>query len=434
MRITGSITVRANQQWTLDGTRMVITGNSLKVFTATTVNDWSIIGRFSITGDNNATGTLPGTAAALHITDCNRYYVQALEAIQIRGYGVLVEPGSNTGERGEKGTIHALQAHGCYIGFGAPGFGDGGEYGNVNVPMITRCSLGMEIGAGNINVTGGNVVDNINGISLITGGNHAHGIICGVNINHNGIDVIADGITLGQTFVGCHVYGGIIWFIDSTGVVFKSCTVDADEYRFENSNGCGFVDCTMPGGNPNSISAHYNGTNSFALWQGCRDLLAAPFRGAVGNIVGIAVSNALASTITLTPANLAAVVTVRLDDTGQLSANDSTQLAYDCYSAVTGVYTSAGKGDGHVRVTAQFVVQNNAADSGDYVMALVHSTIGTIYLDRLVTSTTETIFSMTGEFPMNAADTLRFVMTGTVANNVVIQTTAGGTRAYVEGL
>lgn len=431
--ITGQIPIIANQHAKLDGTIINITGTTLKVFVASVVNDWSLVGPFKVTGDNNSTGSTSGTAAALHITDCNRYYVQALGAIQIKGYGVLIEPGSNTGERGEKGSIHAPQIHGCYIGISAPGFGDGAEYGNVNVPMITRCTLGMQIGSGNINVTGGNIVDNVNGISLVTGGNHAHGIVCGVNINHNQIEVVAEDITLGHTFVSCHIYGGIIHLKDSTGVIFKDCTIDPDEYRFENSNGCGFINCTMPQGNTGTITAHYNTTNSFALWRGCVDLLGAPFKGAAGNIVGIAVSQTLSGNTTITAANVNAVFTVKLDTTGTISANDNTQAAYTIYNGTTGVYTSAGKGDGKLRIRAQFVFTNNAADTGKFIMDCSHSVLGSHYLERISHTTTSTTFTIFMELPTNVSETIQFRIAASspIANDVSLQ--AVGTKAYIEG-
>lgn len=433
-RITASIPLRSNQQWTLDGTRISFASATLTVFEAFEVNDWSLLGRFSVTGDNDSTGSSSGTAAAIHITDCFRFYVQSPVCLNIRGYGILVESGGSSSGRAEKGSINAPKCHGCWIGVAILGTsGSGAEYINVSAPMITRCTLGMQVQAGNANVVGGNITDNVNGVSLVTGGNHAHGIFSGVNINHNTIALVAEDITLGHTFVSCHFYGGIFHFKNSIGVLIKSCTVAADEYRFENSNGCGFIDCTIyTSGYANAISAHYGGSNPFAVWRGCVDMLGAPFNGAAGSIIGIAASQSLASTITFTPANLVSSAVIKMDTSGQISANDSTQAAYTVYSSSTGIYTASGKGDGRVRVRAEFFVSNSSTDANLYVIAMQHSTLGSYYLNRLTHSSTSASFEMSKEFPINATETLQFKIAGTAGSNVVVQTS--GTKVYIEGL
>lgn len=432
MLVSGTITIRANQKWTLDGTQIRFTGSTLNVFVATEIRGWSITGRGKIIGDGD--GTQSGTAAALKVVDCNRYFVSGLECLEIRGWGVLLQAGSNTigaVDRGPKGSIYGLIARKCYVGFEAQ-TGTGAEYSSLTTPMITSCNCGVRITAGNINVTGGNIVDNVLGVLLESGGNHAHGIFSGVQINHNTINIQTESVTLGHTFVGCHLYGGIIWFRNSEGVIFKSCTVDPDEYRFENSNGCGFIDCTMPQGNTGTITPHYSGTNSFALWRGNVSLLGAPFQGAPGSVVGIAASQTLAAPITFTPANLSGGSVVKMDTSGQISANDSTQAAYTVYSTTTGIYTASGKGDGHVRVRAQFFTSNSSTDANLYVMDMLHSALGAFYLNRVTHTSTSASFEMSQILSINAAETLQFRIAGTVGSNVSVQTS--NTKVYIEGL
>ena len=431
--ITGTIPIIANQQSRLDNAIINITGTSLEVFTATAVNDWSIRGLWRIVGDNDSAGSTSGSAAGLRITDCMRFHVDAPECLTIKGWGIRVRPGSSTSNRGEKGAIVAPKAHGCYIAFECEA-GTGAEYINVLGPVATRNSVGYRVAAGNLNVTGGSIIDNVTGVDLVNGSNHGHGIFSGVQINHNTTAIKANTVTNGHSFVGCHVYQGIIHFNHSTGVVFKGGVVDADEYRFEESDGCGFIDNTMPVGYANTISNNYNASNSFTIWKGNRTLIGGAWNGSLGNIIGVRITNALASSQVFSAANVNATSVIKLDDTANASANQATQTAYDGYSAATGIYTCVKNGDGKVKIVAQLVVSNNAADTGLFQVFLTHSVMGDYYFNSEKISTTSVIFRLHVELPINLTETLKFSITGSgVANNVTV-TNSSGTKAQIEGL
>lgn len=433
--ITGAIPIIANQQGRLDGTVINITGTVLEVFTATAVNDWSLRGRFKVAGDNTSTGSTVGTAAALRITDCMRFFVDAPVCVQIKGWGIRVRPGGSTSSRGEKGTIVGLQAHGCYIGLECEA-GTGAEYINVLGPVITRCNTGVQVAAGNLNVTGGSIVDNTTGVHLVNGSNHGHGIFSGVQINHNATQIEASTVTNGQTFTGCHFFQGIIHFDHSTGVVLRDGIVDVDTYRFEESDGCGFINNTVPMSYGNAISNDYNGSHSYTVWQGHRTLKGEPWNGALGNVKGVRVSASMAATQVFSAANINATSIIKLDTFANASANQATQTAaaYQGYVVATGIFTVVKGGDGKARVSAQFIDSHNAADAGKYQCFLTHSFLGDFYMDAITVSTTQTIWRYEGELAIDLAQTLKFQITGAgVANNVSI-TNSGGTKAYVEGL
>lgn len=440
-KITGSIPLRDFQRWTLNGARIVITGTTLEVFTASVgIDDWAILGDWSVTGDNATNGATAGSAAAVRITDSMRWRVEGLTAIQIKGWGIRVRPGGSVSNRGEKGQVEGFQSFGNYIGFECEA-GTGAEYINVIGPVITRCNTGMNVAAGNLNVTGGSIVDNTTGVNLVNGTNHGHGIFCGVQINHNTTQVKANTVTNGQTFEGCHFFQGIIHLDHSTGVNFHGGIMDVDEYRFEESDGCGFFNCLMTDTYANTINNDYNASHSYTVWRGCHTKLGEPWRGATGNIKGLRATATMAASQVFSAANVNATSDIKLDTKAVASANQASQttVAYlACYDVTTGIFTAKKGGDGKIRVNCQLVISNNAADAGKFQVFATHSTLGDYYFDLLplapAAAATSWVAILAAELPISLAETLKFRITGSgVANNVTV-TNSGGTKAQVEGL
>jgi hypothetical protein len=433
--ITGTIPIIANQQGILDGTVINITGTSVVVFSADTVNDWSLIGRFEIVGDNNSSGSTSGSAMGLNIIDCMRFYVESPVFKNIKGWGIFVQPGSNTANRSEKGVINSPECYACYIGIEIQA-GTGAEYVTTVAPYISRCNVGCLVVGGNYNVVGGSISDNTDGIHIDGGSNGDHGTFTGTYINHNAVFAIkATGTAVlnGHWFVGCNMYEGDVWLKDSLGIVFKSCTIDVENYYFEGSTGCGFIDCTLPDAYGNVINNNYNGSPSFTIWQNCKKL-DGKNKGYAANILGVR-AEANSGGITITPATLAADTTILLADVSNTSANNTTQTLYDGYDASTGIYTCHGLGDGRVRVTVLLNVANNAADDGlpgIYGYLTKNGTTLYRWMTRTRLTTTKTIFAFDGIVEMDPTDTLRLRMGGTVANNITIGATE--TIAIVEGL
>jgi hypothetical protein len=445
-KITASIVIASGQRWFFNNTNFVLpAGGLVKAFTATTVNDWSIGGRWTVTGDNLTTGATAGTGAALLISDCMRFDVRGLIAIQIKGWGVLAQPGASSSTRGEKGVVQ-FQAHGCYVGFETQA-GTGAEYITFDVPVMTRCATGAKIAAGNTEVNGGKIVDNTLGVWLLGGANHLHGSFNGTLINHNVTQIHADGvtagtITLGHAFNACKIYQGIIHLNHARAIVFKACDVDVDAYQFEETDGCEFIDCLHPGTYANAITNDFNASHSHVLWENCRDTFGQPFGGALGNIKGIRVTNALAANQVFSAANVNATSVIKLDDSANASANQATQtvVAYDAFSAATGIYTCVKGGNGKVRIAVQLVITCNAADAGKFQCYVSHSVLGDYYFTMTpmapAAAATTWIATLDIELPIDLANTLTFKIgsfAGGVANNVTV-TNSGGTKAQVEGL
>ena len=225
---TGSISVANGQTWYFLGSTLIQSGTSAITFNCSTIDDWALIGPCVITGSGNASGT----SAAVYVVGCNRFRVEDITAKSISGWGFKQDPGSPSGtSRGDQGQYTNIQSLSCYYGFeNAPG--TGAEYCTLIAPMISLCTYGMVVAAGNTTVCGGNVVDNTNGIYVGAGTNHAHGIISGVNINHNvNYNIRAVNVTNGMTFTGCHIYNtvadGKILIENSAGIDINNGTIDA---------------------------------------------------------------------------------------------------------------------------------------------------------------------------------------------------------------
>jgi hypothetical protein len=438
--ITGSIPFRDNQVWT-NYARIAITGTTLEVFTADAgIDDWAIVGNWTVTGDNGAAGATSGSAAAVRVTDSMRWKIDGLTAKNIKGWGIRLRPGSSTSTRSERGQITRYQAYACYRGIETEA-GTGAEYAIVEAPIIARCNVGMRLAAGNTSVVGGSVSDNTTGFDLVNGTNHGHGVISGVEINHNTTQIKANTVTFGQRFSGCAIHQGIIHFDHSTGVIVSDGLLDVDAYRFEESDGCGFLNNTMPMGYANAISNNYNTTNSYTVWAGNKTNLGEPWNGGLGNIKGVRVSATQGSNQVISAANVNATATIILDTKATASANQATQsvTAYlASYSTSTGVFTCVKGGDGKVRVAAQFVITVNAADADNFQVFMTHSTLGDYYCALIPlgahASATSWIATLDIELPIDLTQTLTFKITGSgVANNVTISN-SGGTKAQVEGL
>lgn len=222
--LSDSIVLRDNQNWRLDGTQISITGN-VKVFTvAAGVDDWSIRGRWSVTGNNDSSGSLSGSGAAVEITDSKHFYVDGLIANNIKGYGVHILPGSSTSPRAEHGVISGVQCYACTIGFAADaGTQPGAEYCTLANSIFSRNGTGVAISAGNAIISNCHIVDNTTNMAIDAGSNHAHGIVSGCNINHPSgtYNINLTNVTNGMTFHGCHVFEGTIWLNGCKGVTFS---------------------------------------------------------------------------------------------------------------------------------------------------------------------------------------------------------------------
>lgn len=238
-KMAGTVTPLAGQTWIMAGARFTQTGATLTMFDCNAVDDWSLIGPFSITGPGIATGT----ACGIKVTDGHRWRIVYPRFRDLAGYGLLVQHSAGPGTyRGETGQIIGPQARQCDTGL-AFSSGSGAEYCTVTAPAIVGCNLGFLEVAGNTVVLGGSIVDNVIGVEVTGGSNHGHGMFVGTNINHNTTyNIYASQVTNGHDFTGCHVYDGVgisIYLDRCKGVVFAGGHLTG-ELKCDTGSGSGF--------------------------------------------------------------------------------------------------------------------------------------------------------------------------------------------------
>jgi hypothetical protein len=227
--VQGQVDILDGQTWLLAGATLRMTGTTTTMLSADGVNDWSLNGPFEIVGD----GSTIGTSRGVYVNNCNGYVVNDYKGTSIRGHAAYTDVGSNTVPRGDRGHWLNMRARGCWVGFENRPGGDA-EYCTLTAPMITECRTGLVISAGNTIVIGGNVVDNFEGIFLGNGTNNGHGMLVGVNANHNtSYNLRCFEVSLGFDIVGCHFYGddaigaGKVWFDGCAGVQLIGGHIDA---------------------------------------------------------------------------------------------------------------------------------------------------------------------------------------------------------------
>jgi hypothetical protein len=252
-KITNTIFIRSNQQWRIDGLTVNVTGTSIIVFRASDgITDWAFLGRVTVVGDNDAIGSIAGSAAALYIGGCKRYYVENFNGKNIKGWAVKIDPGTVPLPRGDQGVLVGCGGFSCYTGFENTS-GTGAEYCTMLGWRSTKCNFGIIVAAGNTTFSGGNCEECTNGVAILSGSNHAHGIFSAMNINHNiNYNVKFDTVTFGQSFVGCHFYSddnshGYIWFSNSKGCHISDGSIDSPILNDGTAGLNKIIDCIIPG-------------------------------------------------------------------------------------------------------------------------------------------------------------------------------------------
>lgn len=252
-RIDSAISIPDGQVWLLHGATLRMASSTQTLFNCDAVDDWALMGKFTIIGD----GSTVGTAKGIRISDCKRWLIDAPTIRTVRGWGMYLEPGSSTSSRADHGTVRSPRIDACYIGWEDIA-GTGAEYCTVENAHVTGCSAaGIKTAAGNINWKGGHCVDNVlDGMHVNNGSNHAHGAVVGMNINHNNqFNLVTNQVTNGQDFIGCHFYGngastGALFFDRSKGIHLHGGHLDCQLYNYKDgSSGLNVIEnMYCPGG------------------------------------------------------------------------------------------------------------------------------------------------------------------------------------------
>lgn len=407
--ITGSIPLRDNQHWLFDGARITIASSTVQVFTvASGIDDWSIRGSWSVTGDNDSAGSQSGTAAAINIIDSMRFLLEGLVAKNIRGWGIRVSPGAGTALRSERGTISNPQMYGCYIGFEVI-IGTSAEYLTIVSPSIARCNTGAIVAAGNCNVVGGTITDCVDCVYIGNGSNHAHGIFNGVQINHaTNYSVRCHQVTNGQTFADCHIYEGDIWLDRCKGVTFRGGIMDPTNIYndFDGSSGYNFMtDNYWPGPYLTLITSTNAGEHELVIMRA---------EGAGSYLSGIKISD---------PSPVYVNARRAAGDTQSLTSATPATLIFNAedfdrrkaYVHTTGIFTVPSGQAGVYRIRANTTFAGTGmSTTASYIEVLIDGSARAMFAPSIFSTTRLSILVDT-EIYLNAGQTvqLRGSITGT---------------------
>jgi len=275
-----TINIAANTQWLLSGATLSFVGASSTMFSATLVDNWSLVGPFTVNGD---LVTNPGTGVsskAISVTDCGNWKIIDPTINNVKGYGIYTDPGASTRPRGNGGSVINPKLNGCVWGW-HDNPGSGGEYCTVtNIHAIANAEAAVESSAGNTIFVGGHILDNIkDGIRLFNGANNTHGSFTGLNVNHNGqYNLVATQVLNGETFTGCHFYAnvagtspGSIFLDRCKGINLDGGHLDCEVYNYKDgSSGVNVIEnMYMPGGyGVNKLAGSNNGHDQL-IFRNC---------------------------------------------------------------------------------------------------------------------------------------------------------------------
>lgn len=142
------------------------------------------------------------------------------------------------------GIADGVYLHDAYIGLRTR---DAGEYMTLARSFVSRCVFGALISSGNNRITDTNITLCSIGVKVAAGANNAHGIIDGCMVNHCTYPLIAQDVTLGQTFSACHFIAG-------------QSGSDQGAIQINNSKGI-----AVSGGQISNCDIAVDGTSQFAL-------------------------------------------------------------------------------------------------------------------------------------------------------------------------
>ncbi len=221
MLIMTQVNLASNQTLLLAGAKILTGGTALKTFSAVTLTKFNMAGPFEIFGDLVTNPGLLVTSCGIYVEDCTRWRIDSPTVTNIKGYGIRLEPGASAAARGDHGVVLNPRLDSCVWNWHDTA-GSGAEYCTVvNVHSTGSAEAGVESAAGNIVWLGGHIVDNLkDGFRLGNGANNAHGVVSGLNVNHNAqYNLVATQVLNGQTFADCHFYssniaGGGAIFLD----------------------------------------------------------------------------------------------------------------------------------------------------------------------------------------------------------------------------
>jgi hypothetical protein len=243
--LESTICLHSGKTWFFQGSTIRMQDPNLTAIVANGATDWRIIGRGTIMGPSGPPQGCASRSAALaaaaglsgqlgdglRIINGRRFLVDGLTVGGINGIAIKIDGIERPLLRGESGVLANVTLRGNWCGLNCQPIGS--EYVLASNLIATGNRYAANVYAGSVRVNGGNLVDNVGGLYVGGGANHAHGGFINVNLNHNdSYNLWVDSVSFGENFSGCHIYGdsptlGVVKLINSYGVAIRGGIVSA---------------------------------------------------------------------------------------------------------------------------------------------------------------------------------------------------------------
>lgn len=227
---SNELEIKEGKRYFFNNTTITHTDFTKKIISAVGVDNFFITGSLVIEGTRTGTNNL--LESGIYLNNCKNFEISGVVIRNCRYCGIEIQNTTpvvaQRGDRGRFSNIAILDGQ-------FPIFlEENAEYHLFTNVTVSGNERAVVIQGGNNNFVNCNIVDNEQGVQLISGTNHAHGIFSGCNINHNQeYNLYAVGVTLGETFDGCHIYGdsigglGKIRLENSRGICINGGQIDA---------------------------------------------------------------------------------------------------------------------------------------------------------------------------------------------------------------
>ncbi|MGE5353921.1 MAG: right-handed parallel beta-helix repeat-containing protein [Acidobacteriota bacterium] len=200
------------------------TNNILSGFTIDAKQTFSKASSYfnSFSDIKNQTGIPAGGKTGISIGALSFSVVENIEIKNCGLYGLQI---NNQANRTDHVIYSNIIARNCFYGIRV---NQGGEYCALNGINSSNNVMGIAVFSGNVFVTGSHFNDNRNNLYLGKAANDSHGSFTGCTFNHaQGYAIIADEISNGETFAGCHAFEGEIYLYRSKGFTYVGGIIDA---------------------------------------------------------------------------------------------------------------------------------------------------------------------------------------------------------------
>lgn len=267
-----AITILGGQTFILCGSTITHTDATVNIFNATTVDNWAITGRGTLTGVANTVANECGIKA----TNCENYVIENLLIQQFGSYGIDLRALSDTTMTTyrKRSKISNVTAFNCQNGFN---LGPRCEYNHFdNATAINNVVTGFLVQGGNNFFTNCIAAENYNGIKITNGDNGGHGTWTGGALNHNTNINVWGQAALGFTFAGAAIYGngstsGYIYYETTLAKLnFIGCDISAPLAAAGTPAGMNmFASCYLGSGYTSASGTMTAAVRALINWSDC---------------------------------------------------------------------------------------------------------------------------------------------------------------------